>query len=288
MPLLTADDGVRLHYEETGSGAPLVFVHEYGNDCRTWEPQLRFFGKYYRCVAFNARGFPPSDVPQDPARYSLERAVADLNAVIHGLGLAPCHVVSLAMGSFTTLFHSIDHGADCRAQVVAGCGYGADPAKLVQHHAGSDGVSALYETRGSAAAAEVLANGPARMQLKAKAPRAWEEFRARMATHSAEGAALTQRRVLRERAPLYAVADRLATIRVPTLLIAGDEDDPLLEANVFLKRTIPSAALAVFPRAGHTLNLEDPELFNATVLDFLHLVECGRWTERDPRSRHAP
>ena len=65
MPTLTTDDGVKLYYEEAGSGAPIVFVHEFGGDHRSWEPQLRHFSRRYRCVAYNARGYPPSDVPQD-------------------------------------------------------------------------------------------------------------------------------------------------------------------------------------------------------------------------------
>ena len=74
MPTLRTDDGVDLHYEEVGSGTPLVFVHEFAGDVRSWEPQLRFFGRRYRCVAFNARGYPPSAVPNDPKAYSQARA----------------------------------------------------------------------------------------------------------------------------------------------------------------------------------------------------------------------
>jgi pimeloyl-ACP methyl ester carboxylesterase len=70
MPELATDDGVKLHYEEAGSGSPIVFVHEFAGDARSWEPQLRHFSRRYRCIAYNARGYPPSDVPEDVERYS--------------------------------------------------------------------------------------------------------------------------------------------------------------------------------------------------------------------------
>ena len=85
MPFITTDDGVKLAYEETGSGTPVVFVHEFAGDMTSWEPQLRTFGMRYRAIAYNARGYPPSDVPPTPASYSQDRARLDILAVLDGL-----------------------------------------------------------------------------------------------------------------------------------------------------------------------------------------------------------
>lgn len=285
MPYVDADDGVRLYFEEAGSGIPIVFVHEYGADYRTWEPQLRHFAKRYRCIAFNARGFAPSDIPTSVEAYSQDRAVEDLATVIRSLKLGPAHVIGLAMGSFATLFHSLKNPELCRSQVVAGCGYGADPARADQDSGAAERVARMYETEGSAATALFLADGPARQQLKAKDPRAWAEFRRRLSEHSAAGAALVQREVLMKRPSVYALEKELAAIELPTLLLAGDEDEPLLAVNLFLKKTILTAALVLMPNAGHTLNLEDPELFNQFVGDFLATVDAGRWQTRQPASR---
>ena len=82
MPHLTTDDGVKLFYEEVGSGIPLVFVHEFAGDYRSWESQMRYFGRRYRCIAYNARGFTPSDVPDDVEKYSQERARDDIKSVL--------------------------------------------------------------------------------------------------------------------------------------------------------------------------------------------------------------
>src|SRR6476660_9478174 len=85
MPHLTTDDGVKLYYEETGKGIPIVFIHEFAGDVRSWEQQVRHFSKYYRCITFNARGYPPSDVPKDQEKYSQERARDDIRAVLDAL-----------------------------------------------------------------------------------------------------------------------------------------------------------------------------------------------------------
>jgi pimeloyl-ACP methyl ester carboxylesterase len=285
LPYALSPDGIQIYFEETGRGTPFLFLHEYGGDMRGWEAQLRHFGKRHRCIAFNARGYPPSEVPEDPGRYSPELAVGDAIAVLDHLGLEKAHVVGLAMGSFTTLFLGLSHPERALSLVVAGCGYGADPRKIEDHHAASDAVARLYEEQGSARAANTLAAGPARIQYMLKDPRGWQEFARRLAEHSATGAALVQRGVLRARTPLFALERQLAALSLPTLLVAGDEDDPCLAPNIFLKRAIATSALVVLPRSGHTLNLEEPELFNRVVENFIGEVEAGVWRARDPRSR---
>jgi pimeloyl-ACP methyl ester carboxylesterase len=126
--------------------------------------------------------------------------------------------------------------------------------------------------------------GPTRVQLQNKNPRAWEEFRAQLAEHSLRGAALTLRGVQKNRPSLFDLEAPLQQLTVPTLILTGDEDEPCLLPGIFLKRTIPTAALQVIPNSGHTLNIEEPEAFNAAVADFLAQVSAGRWPSRDPRA----
>src|SRR5580704_1789962 len=129
MPHLTTDDGIRLYYEETGSGAPIVFVHEFADDHRSYEGQLRYFGRRYRAIAYNARGYPPSDVPPEPERYSQARARDDIRAV---LGIPKAHVVGISMGGFATLHFGFAYPGRAMSLVVAGCGYGAEPGQRQQ------------------------------------------------------------------------------------------------------------------------------------------------------------
>jgi pimeloyl-ACP methyl ester carboxylesterase len=281
---VTATDSVKLYYEEGGAGFPIVFVHEFAGDCRSYEPQLRHFARRYRCIAFNARGYPPSDVPGDPASYSQARARDDIAAVLDGLGLACAHVVGLSMGAFAALHFAIAYPARARSIVVAGCGYGAAPERRAQFAEEAEAAARRFETVPIEESARTYALGPTRVQLQNKDPRGWEAFRAALATHSADGSALTLRGVQQRRPSLYDLGEALRAMTVPALIMCGDEDDPCVEASIFLKRTIASSALAMLPRTGHTINLEEPARFNALVADFLHQVEAGRWNARDPRS----
>lgn len=284
MPTLTADDGTELHYESTGDGGgtPILFVHEFAGDCRSFEPQVRHFARRHRCVTFNARGYPPSGVPADPAAYSQERARDDILAVLDGLGIAQAHVTGVSMGAFATLHFGFAHPGRARSLVVAGCGYGAEPDKRAQFAAEAEASAARFLALGMPAAAPAYAAGPTRVQFRNKDPRGWQEFASQLAEHSAEGAALTMRGVQARRPSLFELTGAMAALRVPTLVMTGDEDWPCLEPALLLKRTIPTADLAVLPGTGHTLNLEEPCLFNAHLDRFLAAVEAGAWRARDP------
>ena len=287
MPAIVTDDGVTLHAEETGEGEPLLFVHEFAGDHRSWEPQIRFFSAAYRCVTYAARGYPPSDVPTDPGAYSQERAVADAIAVLDGLEIGRAHVVGLSMGGFTALHLVLKHPERIGSAVVAGAGYGAQPERADAFRAESVLTAAAFAAEGAAKVAERYAVGPARVQFQNKNPRGWAEFAAALAGHSSLGSALTMRGVQAARPSLYALTDELAKVSVPVLVLVGDEDEGCLEPALMLKRTIPTAGLAVLPRTGHTANLEEPDVFNRAVDGFLASVARGSWRPRDPRSRSA-
>jgi pimeloyl-ACP methyl ester carboxylesterase len=284
MPMIQADDGVALHAQSTGAGTPLLFIHESAGDHRSWEPQVRHFGGGYRCITYAARGYPPSDVPADPAAYGQQRAVADAIAVLDGLGVSRAHVVGLSMGGFTALHLLLEHPERVISAVVAGAGYGAQPERRQAFRAECEAIAAAFESDGPARAAERYAVGPARVQFQNKNPRGWAEFAAELGRHSARGSALTMRGVQAARPSLYALRPALARIAAPVLILAGDEDEGCLEPALMLKRTIPSAGLAILPNTGHTVNLEEPGTFNALVSQFLRAAERASWPRRDPRS----
>ena len=284
MPLLTTDDGVKLHYEEVGSGTSIVFVHEFAGDCRSWEAQMRYFGRRYRCIAFNARGYPPSEVPDAVEKYSQERARDDIKAVLDALKLEKAHIVGLSMGGFATLHFGFTYPQRTLSLVVAGCGYGASGDKKAQFAAEVEAAAARFEQLGMDKAAEGYASAPSRVQFQNKDPRGWREFADQLAGNSTRGAALTMRGVQARRPSLFDLVEQMKTITAPTLVVTGDEDWPCLEPGILMKRTIPTAGLVVMPNCGHTMNLEEPAAFNLHVADFLHAVEAGRWPTRDPRA----
>jgi pimeloyl-ACP methyl ester carboxylesterase len=284
MPHLTTDDKIKLYYEEVGSGIPIVFVHEFAGDSRSYEMQMRYFGQRYRCIAFNARGYPPSDVPERGEAYSQERARDDIRAVLDALKIDKAHIVGLSMGGFAALHFGFTYPDRTRSLVIAGCGYGAAPDKRAQFAAEAEAAAKSFEQSGMAKAAEAYALGPTRVQFQNKDPRGWREFADQLAEHSTEGSARTMRGVQARRPSLFELVDKMKTISAPTLIMTGDEDWPCLEPGLLMKRTIPTAALVVMPNAGHTINLEDPTAFNQHIAEFFHTVDAGAWRNRDPRA----
>jgi pimeloyl-ACP methyl ester carboxylesterase len=284
MSHVTADDGVRLWVERTGSGQAVVFVHEFAGDARSWEPQLRYFARRYDCIAYAARGYPPSDVPEELERYSQARARDDVRDVVRGLGLDRPHVVGLSMGAFATLHFGLAYPGLARSLVLAGCGTGAPKETQAQFRHEAEAAAARILEAGMPALAEGYAAGATRVQLQNKDPRGWVEFASRLGEHSSLGSAMTLRGVQARRPSLYDLEDELRRLELPTLIISGDEDEPCLDASLWLKRVIPGAGLAMLPCAGHTINLEEPAAFNRLCEGFFHQVETGRWGRRDPRS----
>jgi pimeloyl-ACP methyl ester carboxylesterase len=276
------NNGVRLFFEESGDGFPIIFVHEFADDYRSWATQVRFFSRRYRCVTFNARGFPPSDVPEEQDQYSQEIAADDIAAVMRGAGIEQAHIVGISMGGFAVLHFGLRHPEMAKSLTVAACGYGAAYDQREQYAADCEVLATEYEKIGAAAMAQMYADGAYRQQFKVKDPQGWAEFRDTLAEHSAIGSALTMRGVQKVRPSLYDLEDDLREMKLPTLIISGDEDDWCLEPGLYLKRTIPASGLWVVPKTGHTVNLEEPVVFNAQLSEFFAMVEAGRWAEKTP------
>ena len=260
MPHLTTDDNVELYYEEVGSGTPIVFVHEFAGDYRSWEPQMRYFSRRYRCIAYNARGYPPSAVPAPGAGYSQARAAADIRCVLDQLKVDKAHVVGLSMGGLAVLHFGLTYPARARSLLVGGAGYGSEAGERDKFRAEATTIAARLERDGMAKFAEAYAYGPTRVQFERKDPRGFAEFKQMLAEHSAKGSIGTQLGVQRERPSLFDLEAQVRALQVPMLVVTGDEDWPCLLPNIFLKRTCPSAALLVLPNSGHAVNLEEPGL----------------------------
>jgi pimeloyl-ACP methyl ester carboxylesterase len=273
--------GVQLYYEEAGTGFPVVFVHEFAHDLRSWEPQLRYFSRRYRCIAFNARGYPPSDVPASPAQYSQTIAAADIANVMRSLGIRRAHIIGCSMGGYATLHFGLRHARLARSLTVIGAGYGSDPDKRAQFLRDTEVMARRFEELGTPEAIKVYQIGPARVQLQNKDPRAFQEFCETFAGHSALGSANTLRGVQAKRPTIYSLKRGLTRMTVPTHILSGDEDNNCLEPGIFVKRVCRAARLTVVAGTGHAVNVEEPDLFNRLTDEFLALVDSGRWRPRD-------
>jgi pimeloyl-ACP methyl ester carboxylesterase len=285
MPKIAAPDGTQLYYEEAGAGTPVVFVHEFAGDYRTFEPQLRYFSRQHRCVTFSQRGYPPSDVPSQPERYSQDIARDDVVALMDALKIERAHVVGHSMGAYTALHVGIRYPQRCLSVVAAGCGWGSspDPEQRAALKAPAADTGRMFAEEGIAIAAAKYADAPMRQAFKHKDPRGWAEFARMLAEHSAQGHALTMLNLQLRRPTLWEMEPELKGFIPPLLVIVGDEDELCLDGSLFIKRTAPTAALLVVPRAGHTITSEEPAAFNAALADLFAAAEAGTWLAHKPR-----
>lgn len=284
MPYAITPDKVRLHYDETGQGTPVLFVHEFAGDHRSWEPQMRELGKRYRCIAYAARGYTPSDVPADQAAYTYRHVMRDCVAVLDHLKIEHAHIVGLSMGGYTTLQVALNHPNRVRSMVLAGTGSGSERAYTELFHQNSQDLALVFEREGSAAVAKTYGNGPSRVPFAIKDARGFAEFSRMLAEHDTQGSANTSRGFQGGRPSLYDFESGIRALKIPALIVVGDEDERCIEPSLFLKNTIEASGLVMFPKTGHVVNLEEPDLFNQVVGDFLARVDAGRWPPRDPRS----
>jgi len=285
MAYALTSDKVKLYFEEVGRGTPILFVHEFAGDHRSWEPQLREFGKRYRCITYAARGYKPSDVPADPAVYSYQHVMRDAIAVLDHLKIEQVHLIGLSMGGYTALQAALNYPGRVRSLVLAGAGSGSERWHTEEFHKSSRDLATQFEREGSAAVAQTYGHGPSRIPFELKDPRGFAKFIRQLAEHDAKGSAHTSRGFQGERPSLYDFEKEIRTLTIPALIVVGDEDERCIEPGLFLKDAIPASGLAIFPKTGHAVNLEEPDLFNQVVGDFLSRVDSGRWLTRDPRTR---
>jgi pimeloyl-ACP methyl ester carboxylesterase len=287
MAFATTSDGVQLFYESAGSGTPIIFVHEFGGNHWSWEPQLNYFSRRHQVITYAARGYAPSEIPENVEMYSQARAADDIVDVMSAAGIEKAHIVGLSMGGFACLHAALRHPDRILSAVVAGAGYGAEKEHEEYFRGISETVAKNFQELGAEQFAPTYAEGASRVQFQNKDPRGWKLFADRLGKHSSLGAANTMRGVQMRRPSLYDLEEELKVLSVPVLVMVGDEDDHCIQPGVYLKKTILRCGLSIFPKAGHTLNLEEPEMFNRVVAEFLAQVESGRWDVRDPRANPA-
>ena len=291
MSFIKTDDNVKLFYESIGKGEPIIFVHEFAGDYRSWDPQINYLSRYYQCISFCARGYPPSEVPESESSYSQERAWRDILSVMDNLKIEKAHIVGLSMGGFATLHLGINAQDRVLSLVIAGCGYGAIPVDKTSFNKEADFSNISLDSakiilnEGMDKFGSEYALGPSRVQFQNKDPKGWQLFNDQLIKHDPVGSANTLLGVQNKRPNLYTLEEEIRGITCPTLIINGDEDDMCLEVGLYLKRTIKTAGLLIVPKTGHTINLEEPDLFNNHLFKFFTAVNSSSWGSRDKRAK---
>ena len=270
-------NGVSITYQEAGDGYPIIFCHEFAGSMESWKLQLSYFSRRYRAITYNARGYPPSEVPPAWEVYSQDHQVATLHALLDHLGIEDAFICGLSMGAHVALSYGLAHPDRCRGLIAAGAGTGSSDAEVFKRE--SEARAEALE-KGGMASQERYLTGATRVRFKHKDPEGWREFAAQFRSHSALGSANTLRGFQARRPTLYSRQEELASLRLPVLVVVGDDDEPCLEPSLFLKRIIPRSGLVVMPQTGHACNLEEPALFNHVVSEFCTQVEAGQWQAR--------
>jgi pimeloyl-ACP methyl ester carboxylesterase len=286
MPYIDSGE-VKLYFEEAGQGYPVIFAHEFGSDFRMWEAQVRHFSRAYRCISYNARGYPPSHVPKSEALYGWEAAIEDISAIMGGLGIEHAHVVGSSMGAYAALQFGLRYPKKASAIVAAAAGSGCSPSQRDAWLKQTPALARALINHGMDVMAERIALSPTRIQLKYKDPRTWQDFVDRFSQHSVWGMSTTMVRYQMLRPSLHDFREQFLDMPTPVLLVVGDEDKPCLETNLMLKSALPGAGLWICPNTGHTINLEEPAAFNAQVESFFTAVERGSWRRDYPLMKKA-
>ncbi len=281
MPSFT-NQGISLYYRDKGAGEAVVFLHEFGGDARSWDYQvecLRHHSRRLRTLVLNARGYPPSDVPENADAYGWKENRDDVIALLDHLQIEKAHMVGLSMGAYIALMLGLAVPERCLSVVCASGGSGAHPPTREAFIQDSV-TSAERILKDKQIPAEGMASAPNRIQLKHKNEAAWQQFRKHLSDRPYLGAAYTLSEVQAKRPSLHDFADQLTRLLLPVLLLCGDEDEPCLDANLWLKRTLPLAGLKIYPQSGHLLNLEKPDQFSQDILSFFTAVADGQWRRR--------
>src|SRR5215510_1849558 len=257
--------GVSLYYEEAGAGAPLLLIHAFPVGRTMWESQVRFFTSHFRVITYDCRGFGRSEAPTSPTAYSQAHSVGDARGLLEHLRVGPAAVCGLSMGGNIALNLALAHPEAVRALVLCDTGAGSeDPgsfrARCVEY--------AEATQRGMDGFFEQLMLWPVFGDF-VKGPRESALLREMVLAQPPHGIGLTALHTLASRLPVYALKERLESLRIPTLVVYGERDAPCVESSEFLAGTIPGARLWRVPGGSHFVNLDTTDEFNATVGAFL-------------------
>jgi 3-oxoadipate enol-lactonase len=269
MPHLSIN-GLDVHYKEKGEGFPVVLVHGYTGNLRNWALQVRALAHRYRLISPDLRGHGESAKPTRREDYSLELFAADIHGLLDALAVPQCYLVGHSMGGMVAQEFILRHPGMVRALVLVDTAADhpqglpwQDRAQLLEM-ARTEGMEAVFEV--------MLRTQPFASQLTEDNPQFVDLWRQQFLMTSLDaylycGEAIGKRRPLLE---------DLSQIRVPTLIICGELDEPFLAPSQRMHDQIADSELVVIAGAGHTPTLEKPSAFNEALLSFLASADSDR------------
>ena len=236
---------------------------------------MRYFARRYRTICWSMRGYPRSSVPPKGAKYDIPTLVSDLQGLLDHLGVKRAYVGGLSLGGNVAMNFAISHQARTAAVILASTGSDAsDRDAFVREYSK---LADRTEAEGMRVLVDAFGTAAARQAFRIKDPRGWAEFLAILGEHDSTAAAELIRQAVCRRKTAFELSDELSRLPMPVLVMVGDQDEPVHQPGLHLRRTIPHAAMAMLPFSGHNINLEEPALFNGTAASFLSAVDSGRW-----------
>ena len=258
-------NGIELYYESHGQGYPVIFLHGFAGTVNMWQPQVPVLSQDYQFVIYDARGHGQSESPPSVNHYSADIVVEDLYQLLGSLGIEKAVVGGLSMGGYQSLRFYLRHPEVVTALILMDTGPGyRNPAHREEWNKGQERRATLLETQGIEAFADDLSTAT----LDTYTPRPL------MLKHNPLGLANMARKVVGQHDSW--VIENLDKVKVPTLVLVGENDEPFLRASEYMAKAIPGAQHVIIPQAGHAANLDNVEAFNRSVLDFLHKLNLPK------------
>ncbi|MBI2980396.1 MAG: alpha/beta fold hydrolase [Chloroflexi bacterium] len=227
-------NGIELYYEVHGQGYPVILQHGFSSSHDAWQPQVAPFSRDYRLITIDARGHGQSTSPPSAEQYSPDIVTEDLFQLLGTLDIKKAVIGGISMGGYQSQCFYLKHPQMVAALVLSDTGPGyRNPARREEWNR-------QYEERVKV------------MEAEGKHP---------------VGVIHMARKVVMQHDSR--VIESLDKIKVPTLILVGENDTPYLRGAEYMAEVIPGAEHVVVPGAGHPANRDNPEFFNRTVLDFL-------------------
>jgi pimeloyl-ACP methyl ester carboxylesterase len=242
-------DGVKIYYEETGSGTPVLLSHGYSATAGMWKGQMEALGGEYRVIAWDMRGHGQSDSPPDPKAYSEAATVDDMAAVLDACGVQRAVIGGLSLGGYMSLAFNVKYPE----RVIALMAFDTGPG--YKNPVGREG----WNETAMARAKTLEEKGLDALGRGAEV---------RIAQHrSAQGLAHAARGMLAQFDSR--IIESLPEISVPTMVLVGENDQPFIGASQYMAAKIPACTYVTIPNAGHAANIDQPAAFNNAVKAFL-------------------
>jgi pimeloyl-ACP methyl ester carboxylesterase len=249
-----------LHVEVTGSGPSVLLAHGFGGSARNFRPQVKALRGRYRVIAYDARGHARSFAPESSADYTAECFISDLGRALDQAGAERAVVGGLSMGAGVALRFALAHPERVLGLVLASFPAPASTGQGIASQAAA--FARALDEEGLEAAGARFVWGESPSHDAALVRQGFMEHQPRALAH-------VLRELLAKQPSVEALAPRLAGVRQPALIIAGQADAPSVATSKQLAGALPRARLEIIPGAGHVVNLQQPQAFNAALLGFL-------------------